>query len=215
MNVTVLGILGSPRKGGNTELLLDEVLRGAEAEGASVERLRLTDYSITPCRECHGCDETGQCVILDDMQKIYPKLLDADIVILASPIFFYGISGWAKSLVDRSQALWSRKYLVKDPLLGKEAKRRKGFFISVGATRGPRLFEGATLTVKYFFDAFNTEYTGELLFKGMEEKGSILKNPEALRQAFDAGRKLVADLKGGNGHGAEDSRTDQKAGREG
>lgn len=195
--VKVLGIFGSPRRGGNTDLLLEEALKGTEAEGGAVDRLRLSDYAISPCRECHGCDETGQCVILDDMQKIYPKLLEADVIILASPIFFYGISGWAKGLVDRCQALWSKKYLVKDPSLGKQGKRRKGFFISVGATKGQKLFEGATLTVKYFFDAFNAQYAGDLLFKGIEGKGDILKHPEALQQAFEAGRKLVRDLQRG------------------
>jgi multimeric flavodoxin WrbA len=125
------------------------------------------------------------------MGKIYPKLLEADIVILASPIFFYGVTAWAKALIDRSQALWSRKYLLKDPSLGKEGKRRKGFFISVGATKGPKVFDGAILTVKYFFDVLNAQYVGELVFRGMEAKGDIFKHPEALQQAFEAGKKLV------------------------
>jgi multimeric flavodoxin WrbA len=187
----VLGIFGSPRRGGNTDILLEEALKGAEKEGAEVERIHLTDFTIIPCKECHGCDQTGQCVIQDDMQKIYPKLLNADIIILASPIFFYGISAWAKALVDRCQALWARKYLVKDPSLGKEGKKRKGFFISVGATKGQRVFEGAILTAKYFFDVFNAEYVGELVFRGVEAKGDILKHPEALQQAFEAGRRLI------------------------
>jgi multimeric flavodoxin WrbA len=190
----VLGIFGSPRKGGNTDILLEEALKGSKREGAEVERLHLTDFTITPCKECHGCDQTGECVILDDMQKIYPKLLDADVIILASPIFFYGISAWAKAFVDRCQALWSRKYLVKDRSLGKEGKRRKGFFISVGATKGARVFEGAILTTKYFFDVINAKYVGELVFRGIEAKGDILKHPEALQQAFEAGRKLVLEL---------------------
>ena len=113
--VKVLGIFGSPRRGGNTEILLEEALKGTEKEGAKVERLYLSNFTITPCIECHGCDRTGNCVVLDDMQKIYPKLLEADVVILASPIFFYGVTGWAKSLIDRSQAFWARKYLLKDP----------------------------------------------------------------------------------------------------
>jgi multimeric flavodoxin WrbA len=187
----VLGIFGSPRKGGNTDLLLEEALKGAEQEGAEVERLRLTDFSVTPCIECHGCDPTGDCVIPDDMQKIYPKLLEADIVILASPIFFYGVTAWTKALIDRSQAFWARKYLLKDPSLGKEGKKRIGFFISVGATKGKRIFEGAILSVKYFFDVLNAEYVGELVFKEVEGKGDILKHPEALQQAFEAGRRLV------------------------
>jgi multimeric flavodoxin WrbA len=187
----VLGIFGSPRRGGNTEVLLDETLKGAQKEGADVDRIYLADDTITPCTECHGCDQTGQCVILDGMQKIYPKLLESDIIILASPIFFYGVTAWAKALIDRSQALWARKYFLKDPFLGKEGKKRKGFFISVGATKGEKVFEGAILSVKYFFDTFNAEYAGELLFRSIEAKGDILKHPEALRQAFEAGRKLV------------------------
>ena len=193
----VLGIFGSPRRGGNTEILLEQVLKGAEKEGAKAERLHLIDYTITPCKECHGCDNTGNCVVLDDMQKIYPKLLEADAVILASPIFFYGVTAWAKALIDRSQALWSRKYLLKDPSLGKEGRKRKGFFVSVGATKGQKVFEGAILTAKYFFDVLNAEYVGELVFRGVEAKGDILKHPEALQQAFEIGRKLVsADKRG-------------------
>jgi multimeric flavodoxin WrbA len=187
----VLGLFGSPRRGGNTEILLEEALKGAEGEGAETERLYLTDLKITPCTECHGCDATGDCVILDDMQKIYPKLLEADVIILASPIFFYGVTAWAKGLIDRSQALWAKKYLVNDPSMGKRGKKRKGFFISVGATKGQKIFDGAILTVKYFFDALNTEYTGELVFRGVEGKGDILKHPEALEQARETGRRLV------------------------
>ncbi len=188
----VLGIFGSPRKGGNTGLLLEEALKGAEKEGAKTERLYLSDLTITPCKECHGCDRTGNCVILDDMQKIYPKLLEADVVILASPIFFYGVTAWAKALIDRSQSLWSKKYLVKDPSLGEKGKKRRGFFISVGATKGKKVFDGAILTVKYFFDVLNAEYVGELLFRGVEAKDDILKHPEALQEAYETGRKLAS-----------------------
>ena len=188
----VLGLFGSPRRGGNTELLLEEALKGAQSEGAEVERIYLIDYTITPCKECHGCEQTGHCVILDDMQKIYPKLLEADIIILASPIFFYGVTAWAKAMIDRSQAFWARKYLLKDPSLS-EGKKRRGFFISVGATKGQKIFEGAILTVKYFFDVLDAEYVGELLFRGVDGKGDIIKLQGALHQAFEAGRKLVLD----------------------
>ena len=195
--VRVLGIFGSPRKGGNTERLLEETLKGAEQAGATVDRLHLGDLNISPCRECHGCDPTGQCIIQDDMLKVYPKLLEADITILASPIYFYGITAWAKALVDRSQSLWVKKYLLKELSLSKEGRKRKGFFISVGATKGQRLFEGSILTVKYFFDAIHADYAGELLFRGVDAKGDILKQPEALHRAFEAGRRLVTDLQTG------------------
>ena len=189
--IKVLGIFGSPRKGGNTELLLEEALRGAAQEGAQVERIHLGDLHVLPCKECHGCDRTGECIIQDDMQVITPKLMGADIIFLASPIFFYGITAWAKALVDRSQAIWVRKYILKNPSLSKEAKKRKGFFISVGATKGQKLFEGAILTVKYFFDAIHADYAGDLLIRGVDSKGDVLKQPDALHQAFEAGRKWV------------------------
>jgi multimeric flavodoxin WrbA len=188
----VLGIFGSPRKGGNTDLLLDQALKGATEAGAEVDSFRVSDLKITPCRGCHSCTKTGICVIKDDMQDIYPKLLAANIVILASPVYFYGVTGWTKAMVDRSQALWERKYTLNDPTLGDEAQKKKGFFISVGGTKGQKLFEGTVLSVKYFFDAFNAVYTGDLLFRKMDAYGDILKDPEALPQAFDAGRRLVS-----------------------
>jgi hypothetical protein len=97
--------------------------------------------------------------------------------------------------VDRSQAVWVRKYLLKDPSLLKGGRRRKGFFISVGATKGQKLFEGSILTVKYFFDAIHAEYAGELLFRGLDAKGAVLKQPEALQKAFETGRRLVSELR--------------------
>jgi multimeric flavodoxin WrbA len=197
----VLGLFGSPRKGGNTDLLLEEALKGAEAEGAETERLRLSDFDITPCRECLACYDQGKCIILDDMQKIYPKLLEADIIILASPVFFYGVTAWAKALIDRCQALWARKYILKDPYLGKEGKRRQGFLISVGGTKGEKVFDGAILTTRYFFDVLNADYVGELVFKQIDAKGDILKHPDALHEAYEAGRRLVRGFQRGNEDG--------------
>jgi multimeric flavodoxin WrbA len=197
----VLGLFGSPRKGGNTDLLLEEALKGVEAEGAETERLRLSDFDIMPCRECLACYDQGKCIIIDDMQKIYPKLLEADIIILASPIFFYGVTAWAKALVDRCQALWARKYILKDPYFGKEGKRRRGFLISVGGTKGEKVFDGAILTARYFFDVLNADYVGELVFKQIDAKGDVLKNPDALHQAYEAGRRLVLGLQRGNEDG--------------
>jgi multimeric flavodoxin WrbA len=187
----VLGLFSSPRRDGNTDLLLKEALRGATEAGARVEGIHLGNLRITPCRECLSCFKDGACVIADDMQGVYPRLLEADIVILASPIFFYGITGWAKAMVDRCEALWARKYMLQNLTPGVKSKQRRGFFISVSGRKGQRIFEGAILTVKYFFDAFNTAYTGELLFQGVDACGDILKIPSALPQAFAAGKKLV------------------------
>jgi multimeric flavodoxin WrbA len=203
--IKVLGISGSPRKGGNTERLLDQALRGAEEEGAEIARLRVADYHITPCTECLQCFEKGACVLQDDMQELYPRLLEADVIILSSPIFFYGLTAWAKALVDRTQALWARKYVLKDPALGTQGKRRKGFFISVGGTKGQKVFEGAILSAKYFFDVLNAAYAGELLFRNVDAKDDILKQADALHQAFEAGKALVT-----NDRGEKDKDKDEK-----
>ena len=190
----VLGLFGSPRRGGNTELLLEETLKGAETEGAEVDRIHLADFTITPCKECHGCDQTGNCVILDDMEKIYPKLIEADIIILASSIFFYGITAWAKALIDRSQAIWARKYLLKDPSMGKGGRKKRGFFISVGATKGQKVFEGAILTAKYFFDALDMPFSHHLTYGNIDKKGALLEHPDLCEEARKLGRDIVLNI---------------------
>jgi multimeric flavodoxin WrbA len=188
-NVKVLGIMGSPRRQSNTELLLDKALEGAREAGAEVEKMLVSKLKISPCLEIYACFKDGNCAIKDDMEAVYGKLLEADHVIFASPIFFYGITSQAKAIIDRCQALWARRHVLG---MGKEDKReRRGVFISVGATRGEKLFEGAMLTVKYFFDAIGVKYSGDLLIRGIDNKAQIKERPVALEDAFRLGEKLV------------------------
>jgi len=194
MGIKVLGIAGSPRRGGNTDLLLDEALRGAKEAGAEVEKIYVRDYKITPCTECNGCFKEGKCVIKDEMDEVYPKLLEADRIIFASPMFFMGVTGWAKALIDRCQALWAKKYVLKQPVVEPERKsQRQGIFISVGGTKGKRLFDGAILAVKFFFDAMDVTYSGGLFYRRIDDKGEIKEHPTALQEAYEAGRKLVKE----------------------
>ncbi len=186
----VLAILGSPRREGNTEILLDALICGAKEQGGEVEKLVLCDYNISPCIECETCSSTGECAIADDMQEIYLKLLTADAIVIASPIFFYSVTAVTKAFIDRGQALWARKYLLRQNPLTK--KIRRGYFLSLGATKGKQLFEGAKLTIKYFFDAIDARYCGELFFRGIEGKGDIKNHPGALQEAMELGRKLTA-----------------------
>jgi len=111
MGLRVVGVYGSPRKGGNSDLILDRALEGAQEQGAQAKRIYVLDLHISGCVECGGCEKTGQCVIKDDMQDIYVLLDNADIIILSSPIFFYGLSSQLKALIDRAQAMWARKRL--------------------------------------------------------------------------------------------------------
>ncbi|TET09230.1 flavodoxin family protein [Candidatus Aerophobetes bacterium] len=187
----VLGLFGSPRRGGNTDLLLEEMLRGAQSQEAEIEKIFLSDWDISGCRECRRCEIDGNCVIQDQMQKLYPKLLQADYIILASPIFFYGVTAQAKRVIDRCQALWARKYILKEPSVQGQGARRKGWFISVAGSRGEKVFQGAILTARYFFDALNVEYAGELTFGRIDSKGAIKKHPSGLKEAFEAGQRLV------------------------
>ncbi len=187
----VLGILGSPRRGGNSEILLDEALRGASDQGGSCEKVVLRDLKITPCLEIYKCAEDGVCAIRDDMQDLFPKIEQADRLIIASPIFFYSVSAVAKAMIDRCQSLWVKKYILKLPV--STIADRIGAFISVAATRGKKLFEGVRLTMKYFFDAIEVTYSDELFVRAVDEKGAVRKKPEALRAAYELGRRLVVE----------------------
>lgn len=187
----VLGILGSPRREGNTEILLDEALRGASDHGGLCEKIILRDLKITPCLEIYKCAEDGVCAIQDEMQGLFPKIIQAERLLIASPIFFYSVPALAKAMIDRCQSLWAKKYILKLPV--SPIADRKGVFISVAATRGKKLFDGVRLTVKYFFDAIDVAYSDELFVRGADEKGEVRDQPEALKAAYDLGQRLVTD----------------------
>jgi len=190
----VLGIAGSPRRGGNTDLLLAEVLTGAVKSGAKVKTIILSDLKIDPCQHCDDCLETGKCKLLDDMQMVYRELETADGIVLASPLHFMGVTAQMKAMIDRCQALWARKYKLKIPPLG-DRHQRKGLFVSVGGRSKTSQFEPAIATIKAMFATLDIKYAGELVFPGIDKKGAILEHPDALEQAFIAGQKLVAESK--------------------
>jgi multimeric flavodoxin WrbA len=167
-------------------------MKGAASRGAKVKTIILNDLKIAPCQHCDACLETGRCKIEDDMQMVYDELEQADRIVLASPIQFMGVTAQAKAMIDRCQALWARKYVLNRPPLG-DRRERKGLFISVGGRTVANLFEPALVTVKSLFRVLDITYAGELLFPGVDEKGAITKNPDALNQAFLAGQKLVED----------------------
>lgn len=186
----MLGIMGSPRLGGNTDLLLDAALRGAGSQGAEVEvdKVIVDRLNISPCREYYGCLNDGQCVIGDDMQALYPGLVQAECVVVASPVFFYGVTAQLKAVIDRCQALWARKHVLKQSWPG---AGRRGAFLGVGATTGDKLFDGSIATVRYFFKTIGVEYSEELLVRGVDRKGDILEHPSALQDAFEMGARLA------------------------
>lgn len=187
----VLALSGSPRKEGNTETLLGAVLKGVAAAGGEVELIRLYDLRLQPCIACGGCDKTGECVLEDEMQGLYQKIIASPRVILASPIYFYGLTAQAKAFVDRCQALWNRKRLQKEKGEWHKDPGRKGFLVAVAATQGEKVFEGAILTARYAFDAMDLAYGGEFVVKGMDGRGEMARDAATLAMAEQAGRKFM------------------------
>lgn len=190
----VLGIAGSPRRDGNTDLLLQEVMAGAASNGAETKTVILSQLNIAPCRHCDGCLETGKCVIQDDMQWIHTELREADRFVLASPIFFMGLTAQAKAMIDRCQALWVLKYSLHLSVPIDPGRERRGLFVSAGGTKGANLFQPAIATVKIWFKTLDITYAGELLFPGIDEKGAIVEHPTALKEAFRSGQRLVENI---------------------
>lgn len=192
----ITAIYGSPRRKGNTSTLLKHAVQGAADAGAQVEEIVLRDLKLSPCLEIYGCKKTGQCAIKDDFQKVLDQMTASDGLMLASPIFFYAVSAHTKILMDRCQSLWIKKYWIDKTRFGVKASKRKGLFISAGATKGKKLFDGALLSVRYFFDALDAELWKSLLYRRIDFEGDILKHPEYLEDAYEAGKALVKVLKG-------------------
>ena len=190
----VLVFLGSPRKKGNSEILTEKVLEGVMKAGGSPETIRLCDLKISPCISCGGCDKTGKCVVEDDMTPLYDKIITIDKIIVASPIFFYGVTAQTKAFIDRTQALWNRKRLLQKKGDWVENPERKGFFISVAATRGSRIFEGAVLTMRYGFDAMGLSYGGDFLVTGPDKRGDMTTYEQKLAEAREAGKNFILGL---------------------
>lgn len=192
--VRVLGILGSPRTGGNTDILLDRALAGAGDAGAEVEKISLCDLDISGCLECNDCYETGSCTIGDDMNRVYEALERADRIILASPMFFMGVTAQAKAVIDRCQCYWALKYILKEEFpRARNAPLRYGSFIGVGGTKGERLFDGTILTLKYFFDAIAARPAEDLyvLVRGVDAAGDVLEHEAELQAAYESGNALT------------------------
>jgi len=187
----ILAIYGSPRREGNTSLLLQQAVAGARQAGAEVEEVVLRDLRMSPCLELYGCKKDGRCIIRDDFQRVYDQLLACQALMLASPIFFYTVSAHTKILMDRCQSLWVKKYWIDQVPFGQGEIKRKGLFISAGATGGQRLFDGTLLSIRYFFDVLDMELWHALLYRRLDFEGDVLRHPEYLDEAFQAGEALA------------------------
>lgn len=188
----VLGLQGSPREKGNTAFLLSVFMREAKKLGAQTHVIEVDKKNISPCREYTVCSKKGFCPIDDDMKnEIYPLLCKADVIVVATPIFFYHTTAQLKALIDRCQVFWARKYLLK--LSDPDPKFRRGFLLALGASKGENLFDGVHLTVKYFFDAVGASYYGSLTYRQISNPGDMEKHPTVLKDVKKAVSALLQD----------------------
>ena len=192
----ILGFQGSPRKKGNTNYLLSAFMEEAETLGAQTRIIEVAEKNIVPCIGCGYCEKKGYCVTKDDdmTNEIYPLLREADVVVLAAPIYFYNVPAQLKAPIDRTQTLWSRKYKLN---LNDPARHyRRGFLLAQGATKGKNLFEGVDLTAKYFFDAVGAGFYGSLTYRHIEHIGDMKKHPTVHKDVAASVKELLAPLLG-------------------
>ena len=198
--VTVLGLAGSPRRGGNTETLLDWCLEAARTEGAEVVKFRLCDLDLHGCQGCDACRKDGVCIRKDDMEKLYPHLRNADSIVLAAPTYFQGIPAVPKMMIDRCQPFWNLKYILKQPIAEPGRPERLGAFLSCAGTKSFNSFDGSKKVVRTLWTVLDITSAGDVLCPGVDGKGDIRDQPGAKVAAEQLGRLLARepDRKGGS-----------------
>ncbi|KUG19109.1 MAG: flavodoxin family protein [Methanomicrobiaceae archaeon] len=197
MVIRVLGFATSPRRHGNSETLLDWVLASmGEEDGVEITKIALDEVNLNPCRGCNACETLNRCVQRDYMDVVHDLLIEADCIILASPIFCMGLASQAKALVDRAQVFRSRKYVLKLPIVPPERKdKRIGIFLASAGQTWDYVFDGAIPSVKCFFHVIDVKDIRYLMVNGVDEKGAIERHPTAHGDAVRLGKEVVARLR--------------------
>ena len=155
------------------------------AGGAEFETIRVADQKINPCMACDACAETGECRIKDDMQEIYKKIAAADALVLASPIFFGGVSAQIKAALDRFQVFWFINFGPQAK--GKKTHKKLGFFLAVGGMKNKKYCDAVRATASASFANMAMKFDGFLCLQGYDKKGELEKDAEALKNAYEEG----------------------------
>jgi len=199
MPIKILAFAGSPRRHGNSETLLDWVLASmSEDQDIRVEKIALTEADINPCRGCNACETLNKCVQRDGMDIYHDKIIEADCIILSSPIYCMGLAAQVKALVDRAQVFRSRKYVLKLPVVPPERKgKRLGIFLSTAGQNWSYVFDAALPSVKCFYHVIDIKDADirYLMINGVDEKGAIEHHPTAKADATNLGKKTIIELK--------------------
>lgn len=178
MAKNVLILSGSPRKGGNSDTLCDEFMKGALEAGNHVEKIHVAAQNIGFCKGCYCCKNTGKCIIKDDMAQVLDKILAADVIVLASPVYFYSISAQLKALIDRTVARWLD---IKN----------KEFYYIVTAAESSKSAAHCTLECFRGLAAClsGSKEMGIVLGTGVYEVGEINTRP-AMKEAYELGKSV-------------------------
>ena len=199
MAIKVLAFAGSPRRHGNSETLLDWVLGGMSTDkDVFIEKVALTDADINPCKGCNACEKLNKCVQRDGMDVYHDKIVDADIILLSSPIFCMGVASQVKALIDRAQVFRSRKYVLKLPIVPPDRKgKRLGVFLASAGQKWDYVFDAAIPSVKCFYHVIDIKDAdiSYLMINGVDEKGAIEHHPTAKTDAEKLGKTIIAELR--------------------
>ena len=197
MSVRVIGISGSPHRHGNTETLLDAFLEGAGRAGGSVEKVILKDLAYTPCRGCNACHKDGECIVKDEALPLFDRILMADCIAVASPIYSMGITAELKGLIDRAQYIWARKFIQKTLYFTDDhIRRHKGLFISTAGLSWDNVFDAAFPAITAFFNTMGFEYYDNIIANDMDRWKGIQGHPTALSEAYARGQEVVGVIAG-------------------
>lgn len=186
----ILALLGSPRKG-NSEILLNKAIEHCQKEKHEIHLIKVYELNISDCTACDGCKDTGKCIISDDMDNVYPLLRQAHRILIASPIFFFGIPGQLKLLIDRCQCFWYEKYILKNPIPEQKFKRKALIMLVGGMKKGQIGITCSEATLKAFLRTINVNEHSTISYLGYDEPGSILKNPDLNKDLESAVTQLL------------------------
>ncbi|MFH0967929.1 MAG: NAD(P)H-dependent oxidoreductase [Methanobacteriota archaeon] len=193
--LTVIGVLGSPRRHGNTEILLDTFLRGAADAGGAVDKIVLTRLNYSSCKGCNACHKNGECILDDDIPQTFRKLLDADCIVISSPIYTMGITTELKGFIDRAHYLWVRHLkLMTDPLPPDKKILHRGYFLSTAGMDRDDVFTTAFPMMRAFFNIFGFSYCADILAKDMDGSHGVAGNPDILRVAYEVGFAAITGI---------------------
>ncbi|MCS7180795.1 MAG: flavodoxin family protein [bacterium] len=173
----IVGICGSPRKDGNSEILLNEFLKLFNGK-AEVKKITLNSLKFIPCQECETIRKDGRCKINDDMQEVYNEVENSDLVVVASPIFFGSLSAQTKMMIDRFQCQWLGINFFKTY----RPKNKMGIFICVMATERDDFVDNARSIIRHFFKTIGATYFDEIICKGVDEKGKVREKKECFEK---------------------------------